>query len=351
MPQTDFEERLRGALEADASRAVGRYPDRPAKTASTASRRPSRSWRRPALAVPAGLVATGAIVLVAVALLDGWGSPKTALAATPPMLVFESDGAPTVQPLLADLADRAARLPAIEPPRHGYVYLVQQSWYLAVAVGKSVAAKVVPTVTDTWTSANGPQLTIATPAPPLSPGRSTGAEQSQTLHGATLGRPVRQRLSPGDVRPFGSLSGLSSRPRVLFGQLADPADVGWSRSLSDPVAVGHAMDSLVQYLNYSTATRTFLRTLYRMLAFVPGVSDAGRVTDRAGRRGIAIAVPTGGKGYWHSFRLIVDPSTGQLLAVEDIQLARSAVPIKTPFVYSYVVYLQSGIATRVGTRP
>lgn len=265
--------------------------------------------------------------------------------------VFDQAGAPAVTPLLARLSERASQLAAVDPPPNGYVYLAQQSWYLAVAVGKSVSTKVVPTVTETWRSAAGPQLSIETPAAPLSAGLPSPAERSQSLRAVAHGRPVRERLSPREVAPFASVSGLSSQPRALFRQLADPGHFGWPTSLTNPVAVGHAMNSLVEYLDYSAPSPAFLGSLYRMLALVPGVSDAGRVTDRAGRPGIAIAVPTGGKGYWHSFRLIVDPSSGRLLDVEDIQLVRSALAIKPPFVYSYVVYLHTGVTGRIGARP
>jgi hypothetical protein len=77
-----------------------------------------------------------------------------------------------------------------------------------------------------------------------------------------------------------------------------------------------------------------------MLALFPGLSDAGRVTDRAGRHGIAIAVPVGGDSY----RLIADPQTGRILDIEDIQVKPNAVKLQTPFVVSYQLYLRSAVA-------
>jgi hypothetical protein len=351
MPLTAIEERLRAALEADASRAVGCDPDAPPITALARGRQRSRWTRRPIVAVAALASGTAAIVLLAIVLVVGPGSPASAVAATPPMLVFDRAGAPPVEALLASLAARAARLAPVEQSNTGYVYEVLQSWNLAVAVsGSTASASVIPTVTQTWSSSAGPLLSIETPAAPLAPRPLSRAEEARTLHGATVGRPYTQHLRPSELRPFATLSRLSGNPRRLFHQLADPGGFGWVSKLTSPIAVGHATLSLTNYLGYSPATPAFLRTLYRMLALVPGVSDAGWVTDRAGRRGIAIAVPTGGKGHWHSFRVIADPSSGRLLGVEDIQLQRSPVPIKPPFVFAYDLYLHASRVRQLGAR-
>ncbi|GIF53738.1 hypothetical protein DFJ67_1818 [Asanoa ferruginea] len=56
---------------------------------------------------------------------------------------------------------------------------------------------------------------------------------------------------------------------------------------------------------------------YRMLAGVPGITALGRVTDAAGRTGIAVAIShRGDSGAQGQVRLIIDPTTGAALAQE-----------------------------------
>jgi hypothetical protein len=349
MSLTEFEQRVHAALHADAARIEGSHPDQPRQRPAPAARERERAWGR-TLAIPAGVVACA---LAAAFVVTGLRSPRPAIAAVaPPLLIFDRLDAPPVQPLLANLAVRAARQRPLQPPPHEYVYIAQESWNLSVSVGASVSAAVVPVLTETWSSPAGPDLAIQRSAAPLAPGPLTPSEEAQARHAVALGKPVRQRLASREV--FGSLAALPTEPRALFRQLADPghwpARSGWPTTLSSPRAVGVAMKSLVNYLDYSAPIPTLLANLYRMLALLPGVSDAGWVTDRAGRRGIAIAVPTGGKGGWHSFRLIVNPANGRLLDVEDIQLDQSAVPIKPPFVFSYVIYINTRVVRNLGGR-
>jgi hypothetical protein len=242
-------------------------------------------------------------------------------------------------------------LAPITPSRGTYVYFPEQSWYLAVRVARSVSTSVIPTLTRTWTSVDGPQLVVSGRAPALSPRALSSTEQMDARTGIVRGPIVRRRLSPRAVAPFGSMADLSQDPRQLFRELADPGHFGWAHSFSDPAAVGHAMSFLVQYLDYSVPSPAFLRGLYRMLAYVPAVSDAGWVTDRAGRRGLALAVRIGARGAWQSFRLIVDPRNGRLLDVEDIALNSSALRIQPPYVSSYFVYLAPSLVHRLGARP
>jgi hypothetical protein len=72
---------------------------------------------------------------------------------------------------------------------------------------------------------------------------------------------------------------------------------------------------------------------YRMLAQVPGVHSLGSVTDPLGRRGHAVALPSGAPpgGPATERRLIVDTATGRLLAEETV-LVRSRLmgPISDP---------------------
>lgn len=338
-----LETRLRSALRADATRApLG------GMAAPPIAPRPRRASRRLVLvAVPA----LAAVATVAVVVILGPASSAPAVAATPPMLIFDSHGAPPVARLLSRLEARADESPWLIPSAGEYVYLQSESWDLVVAVSRgSATSTVVPKLRETWSSSSGPKLQVQRAAARVSPGALSVREQTRVRQGVAAGPAHRSVLSAAAVRPFDTLAELPQTPKRLFDRLADPVGYGPS-DRSDPVAVGHAMENLRNYLAYSPTTPRFLRALYRMLGTVPGVSDAGGVTDRAGRPGVAIAVPTGGPGARHSFRLIADPQTGQLLGLEDIQLDPSAVNVRTPCVFSYDVLLRQRTVSGVGTRP
>lgn len=72
---------------------------------------------------------------------------------------------------------------------------------------------------------------------------------------------------------------------------------------------------------------------YRMLARVPGIRSLGSVTDPLGRRGQAVALPVGAPpgGPAEERRLIVDTTTGRLLAEETVLVqARPGGPVSDP---------------------
>jgi hypothetical protein len=157
-------------------------------------------------------------------------------------------------------------------------------------------------------------------------------------------------LTPTKVVPFGKLTELPNSPTALFAKLAAPEGFG-STSPGEPVAVAHAMTALINYLDYSPPAASFLQALYRMLSIIPGVSDLGRTTDRAGRTGVGVAVPTGTLGSRNSIRLIVDPQTGRLLDIEDIQIDKNSNGIHVPAVVGYSVYFMAAPVSRLGVKP
>jgi hypothetical protein len=175
----------------------------------------------------------------------------------------------------------------------------------------------------------------------VAPGPLTSGEENAALHAVAYGPPESIPVAPGT--PMTSISGLPLKPTALFRVLATAGDGRTAARMSSQVDVGRALENLMIYLQYSPPTPALLSSAYRMLAMIPGVSDAGRVTDRAGREGVAIAVPVGGPGYEHSYRIIVNPGSGQLLGAEDIQIDPSGVRIPTPFVFHYVVFVRPGI--------
>jgi hypothetical protein len=81
--------------------------------------------------------------------------------------------------------------------------------------------------------------------------------------------------------------------------------------------------------------------LYRALALVPGVELAGRVTDRAGRPGIAVSHTE--EGVRHE--LVFDPRTSEMLAEREVLVDPTVDHIDEPAgtVLQDTVYLQRGV--------
>ncbi|GAA4570225.1 CU044_5270 family protein [Planotetraspora kaengkrachanensis] len=84
--------------------------------------------------------------------------------------------------------------------------------------------------------------------------------------------------------------------------------------------------------------------LYRVLADQPGLTVAGKVTDPFGRPGIAIEMTLKGNSERESFRLIVDPDTGRLLAYQAA-FGEGEKPLLT------MAYKSMGWTDSLGARP
>jgi hypothetical protein len=340
MTGKDLEGRLRAVLQADAERAPLRSPLTPPGGTSQQRARhvPRKRWVA-GVGVPA--VAAG---LIAGLIVYGPGSVPSAAAATPPMLIYHQTGAPALTPLLSALAAKSRTLPPLRVSPGEYLYQETESWDLSVSVSNHVASsQVIPVLKQVWsTSSGGPRRDIERQAKPVSPSPLTAAEEAATRNAVTYGAATNVPVDPS--APMTSTHDLPLNPMALFRKLATVGG-GHGAQVSSQIDVGRALNNLMIYLEYSPPSPSLLSSTYHMLALIPGVSDAGRVTDRAGRHGIAIAVPVGGSGYEHSYRLIVDPNSGRLLDFEDIQIDPSGVNIPTPFVFHYVVFVRSALAS------
>jgi len=345
MPSVDdLEQRLRAALEADAQQVRPQRPDPPSRAVLTRRSRQARQRRWAMIGVPICTLAATVFTIVAV---TGPGSISSAAAATPPQLVFDRTGAPPISALLRRLNSEAGELPLITAPKGGYVYFRSESWNLVVSVSNRMGTStLVPKLSETWSNMNGPRLQIQRDAAPITPEPLSAAEERNARNAVTTGPPQRSYLSPSDLGVFDGLAGLPETPRALFSKLAAPQGYGSTR-LTNPVAVGRAINSLENYLDFSAATPRFLRALYNMLAIIPGVSDAGRTTDRAGRAGIGIAVPSDGV----STKIIVNPRTGALLDIEDVQLDKNLNRVRVPAVIGYDLYFNAAGVSALGATP
>jgi hypothetical protein len=336
-----FENRLRQALQADADRAP--LPSAVLPRIAVASRR-RRPGRLPRWTGPAAAGLTAAAVAAAVA-VHGTSSPARAQAVTATMLSYHPSGAPAIGSVLSSLAAQAARQPRLTPPPGGYVYQGTETWYLAVAVGAGpVTSQVIPELRQSWsTSAGYIRRQTEQNAAPVAPGPLSQSEEAAARSEAAYGPVTVDPALSAAQDPLRTLNSSVPGPRALFGVLAGAgAGAGVpAATMSSQVDVGYAMQNLAGYLQDTPPSPQLLAAVYRMIALIPGVRDAGWVRDRAGRQGLAIAVPAGGAGHEHSWRLIADPGSGRLLDAEDIQVDPSAVKIGTPFVFSYTLYLQS----------
>jgi hypothetical protein len=345
MIDESFENRLRQALYADAERA----PLPPAVLPRIAGAgRKMRAGRLPRWAGPAAAGLTAAAVAAVVA-VHGTASPSRAEAVTAAMLSYHPSGAPAIGSLLPALAARAARQPLLTPPSGGYVYQATETWYLAVAVGSgSVTSQVIPKLQQTWsTSAGYVRRQTVQNATPVAPGPLSQSEETAARREAAYGPVTVEPALTAAENPLRTLNSSTLSPQALFRVLADDGIRAASPApqMSSQVDVGYALQNLVAYLQYTPPSPQLLAAAYRMIALIPGVSDAGWVRDRAGREGLAVSVPTGGTGHEHSWRLIADPESGRLLDAEDIQIDPSGIKIRTPFVFSYTLFLQSQISS------
>jgi hypothetical protein len=75
--------------------------------------------------------------------------------------------------------------------------------------------------------------------------------------------------------------------------------------------------SAYDLLAYEPVSAKVRAAAYRMLADVPGIQTVGRTTDPLGRAGVAVAFRRDVRGDSEQ-RLVVDPSTGRLLAEETV---------------------------------
>jgi hypothetical protein len=138
---------------------------------------------------------------------------------------------------------------------------------------------------------------------------------------------------------------------------------------------------VMSQLGEGTATPSQVAALYQLLAKLPGVFDAGTVTDNTGVAGQAIGVPTGtfdsgqtcvpvhgtpsqpqmdailasrhalGQGITY---LVLDPTTGQPLEVESIDTPNAPCALdlpRDPTIEDYNLLLQEGQVNQTGTVP
>jgi hypothetical protein len=279
-----------------------------------------RSWR-PLLVVAAVLAVLGVLVVVVPALSGSGAAPTAVAPATePPLpaddepLTYRTVGVETDPAVvLRGLADRAAAQPP--PGGNGPVA------YVRTRSGQVVAGAPESYQAESWAAPDGAGHTLLTRdgAPPevVNEREATRNYLPPTLSTdpAALERAVRGVYElPAEISGF---------PATLwFGEL----ERRWSLLVVDP---------------------QIQATYLRVLATQDGITVAGEVTDRAGRRGVAVtAENTLGLG---ELTLIFDPDTGALLGTETGPPDHT--PGTPPPPPTYTVWLKSAQVPAIGDRP
>lgn len=238
----------------------------------------------------------------------------------------------------ATVAERQRPL-ALLPGR--YAYTKSQSFDLTTTVkgGRGFSA-LVPRTREAWIGADGSGRLRETFGDPifLGPGDRAAWEAAGS---PPLGeRTSDQRFGPGGLH-LPDLAGLPTDPEALYERVRVQAEEG-------DVPTNAEMLVVVGDLLRETAAAPALRAaLYRVVARIEGIELIGRVTDRAGREGVAVGITSDYSGAKTRKILIFDPKTSALLAERTVLLERVQwLDADPPVVIGDSLYLASGV---VGT--
>ena len=143
-----------------------------------------------------------------------------------------------------------------------------------------------------------------------------------------------------------------STPPRLSTCLNDP-DALWERLESDAEEGGSSrydrmFTRVGDSLRETAATSAQRAALYEVAARIPGVELLGRVTDRSGRPGLAVARVDEANATRHT--LIFDPETSQLLGEEQAVVAGNAFGYPAGTVVGYATYEPAAIVGSVDER-
>jgi len=140
---------------------------------------------------------------------------------------------------------------------------------------------------------------------------ATGAWSRRNMAGHTA---ANNFLLGGQGRSAQAIAALPSEPDKLKAKLLTWYPGGGAVDGDQADFLFYSASALVMNLPARPEVRS---AAYRMLAGVPGITALGRVTDPAGRTGIAVAIShRGDGGAQGQVRLIIDPTTGSALAQE-----------------------------------
>jgi hypothetical protein len=236
-------------------------------------------------------------------------------------------GLPPARSVLLKVASAAEhRAPLPQPAGAKISFVVTNSWFMDTAVGHGTPSSVIfPEVDDTWFAPNGASRVLSRQGHPI----VVVAGNKESLRSLESGKRVSSERS-GAIPEHPLVGRLSLDPTVLKRELlhADPGGNPPSYQLFD----------IIRQLHEQIVSPRLDAAMWRVLAARPDVRYLGKVTDRAGRAGVAVAITlrSGERSV-----LIISPKTGQLLGAEDILLSGAPALHLTayPAVLGYTIFL------------
>jgi hypothetical protein len=286
-------------------------------------RPPRRAW------VAAGVVAAA---VIAVGLLIGLptSSSSRAYAATPPGLHYQQLA--SKQPAGVQLRAIAARTATATPAVTGkYQHLIVTSWSLTTRIdGRQITSAVIPVTTESFeaTDRSG-RLVRHYEAPTF----TSAADRRRWLKAGSPGSGLDNTVVTYGAGQFPQMfaSAAPADPAAMssYLQVGHPAQNG-------PAEILIAATDLVKTQVLAPSQRA---ALLQVLASVPGLSSDGVVVDRSGRTGQAYSVVSNFSGLPTRYTVIVDPTSGQLLGLEQTLTARAgALNVPVPSVVEYETF-------------
>jgi hypothetical protein len=294
--------------------------------------------RRPKARVLLAAFAVAAVVLGGVA-FQSWRAER-ADARTPPLLHFSDGdiagamsgtGVPAREALL-----RVAAVAAAQPVAGGSGDQKVESygWYMDTSVDQGVGTTVVvPMFQTTVLRPDGSFTNREVRAPELD------------VHGQLVkgGFPPGGQIA-GDDLPAGTfdadlVSELPREPVALRSALLamEGAEVGTDAKPQGALLEQGVIDLYAQRVVPSDLAAA----LWTVLAGEPDVVGFGMTTDRLGRVGIAVAVPTGQRDAPATVTLVISPDDGRLLEWDNIVASMPQIGIDRPAVAGFQAFLAS----------
>ncbi|RYV52993.1 CU044_5270 family protein [Pengzhenrongella frigida] len=303
-------------------------------------RRRPRAWQLGAAAAAAVAIVVGyqaAVVPQATA-----GAPVALTYSAGDPAAVASGRAPSARSALTDLASTARAQPAQDRP--GSVqYVASAGWYLEVDGAEVSVTALFPTITQLWIAPDGSARQT----------QRRGAPLDVDGHLSTTAIESAAGLLSTDELPAASLDAtltdrLPRDPAALQTELLQQA-AGLPCAQDDSWRAMCLVGSVLSVLEQHAAPDDLTAAMWTVLADEPGVRYLGSTTDRAGRPGVAVAIPPATGDPDATVRvLIVSPSTGELLGTENVTLRSEALRIDTPTVTEFTTMTTSSWVRAVG---
>jgi hypothetical protein len=319
MSELDLIRRLVPAVEPPSGSAVARARDR----------LQSRMVRRHRPRLRLALIASPAVAAVAaaVALTVGGGGEVASAAG-----------------FLRQAAALARELEPVPVPVDGqYLYVKSETAYAGTALlGDEGSFTVLePSVREIWLGPDGGVIHEVG-------GQVEFLTDRDRQKWIDLGRPeLRGRTLDA------SLSAEDAQAVIRLDLPTDP-DALYRRIRTETEGTGNApetamFDYVASAFRESVVSSAQRAALYEVLARIPRVELLGPRSDRAGRTGVAVAIADDYTRWRHM--LIIDPSTGLLLAEEQIALPDNPFGVEPGRLVGSATYLVTTVVDGLGERP